>query len=423
MRTFVKLLIICCFLTHVHSFNLYANGFRILGIKGTKATSMGEAFTAQADDPSAVAFNPAGMTQLDGTWIQQGFSVVNSYTDHTSPSGIKEEIQDEWQLVPNLFVTSDLGLEKWTFGVGLSVPNGISSSWREDSLVRYVNTFSDLLIADVNVAAAYPLTDQLSIGGGFSYYYSEATLRNKVDFGLLAGAPGAFDGNSRLFLKGDTCGWDIGLLFKLNEQHQFGFFFKSEFDVEFDDGKLQLTNIPPFLGLGSSITSSAKTELEIPGVLVFGYAFKPMENLKLEFDLDWTMWETLDVAHVDVADPLQDIDIIFNYDNAFAYKFGVEYLWNPRTKLRAGYIYNEQAIPDDFFRPSIPETTTHLVSCGVGLDVGRHWIVDLGAQVILYEDRTVNNNVDNNETTSSSSVDGLYESIGFNFMLTATYRI
>jgi long-chain fatty acid transport protein len=385
---------------------------------------MGEAFTAQADDPTAISFNPAGITQLDGTWIQQGLSVVNSYTDHTSPSGIKEEIEDDWQAVPNLYVTSDFGLEKWTFGIGLSVPNGISSSWKEDSLVRYVDTFSDLLIADINAAAAYPLTDQLSIGAGMSYYYSEVTLRNKVDFGLLAGAPGAFDANSRLFGKGDALGWDIGLLFKLNEQHHFGFFFKSEFDVDFDDSKVQLTNIPPFVGLGPSITSPAKTELEVPGVLVFGYAFRPTPKWKLEFNLDWTMWDTLDTVHVDVEDPrLTDTTFLFNYEDAFAYKFGLEYLCSPRLKLRAGYIFNEKAIPDDFFRPSIPESTTHLISCGLGYDIGKHWIVDAGAQVIVYEDRTIDNNVDNNETVSSSSVDGLYESIGFNFMVSVTYRI
>jgi long-subunit fatty acid transport protein len=64
-----------------------------------------------------------------------------------------------------------------------------------------------------------------------------------------------------------------------------------------------------------------------------------------------------------------------------------------------------------------------LISCGLGYDIGKHWIVDAGAQVIVYEDRTIDNNVDNNETVSSSSVDGLYESIGFNFMVSVTYRI
>ncbi len=43
----------------------FAAGFR-LPEAGAKAMSMGFAFTAQADDPSAIYFNPAGLTQLEG---------------------------------------------------------------------------------------------------------------------------------------------------------------------------------------------------------------------------------------------------------------------------------------------------------------------------------------------------------------------
>ena len=43
-----------------------AAGFR-LPEAGVKAMGMGFAFTAQADDPSAIYFNPAGLTQLEGT--------------------------------------------------------------------------------------------------------------------------------------------------------------------------------------------------------------------------------------------------------------------------------------------------------------------------------------------------------------------
>jgi len=44
----------------------FAAGFR-LPEAGAKAMGMGFAFTAQADDPSAIYFNPAGLTQLKGT--------------------------------------------------------------------------------------------------------------------------------------------------------------------------------------------------------------------------------------------------------------------------------------------------------------------------------------------------------------------
>src|SRR5512143_3819169 len=52
-----------------------AAGFR-LPEAGAKAMGMGFAFTAQADDPSAIYFNPAGLTQLDGQNVMVGGTYI-----------------------------------------------------------------------------------------------------------------------------------------------------------------------------------------------------------------------------------------------------------------------------------------------------------------------------------------------------------
>ena len=53
----------------------FAAGFR-LPEAGAKAMGMGFAFTAQADDPSAIYFNPAGLTQLKGNNLKLGVTYV-----------------------------------------------------------------------------------------------------------------------------------------------------------------------------------------------------------------------------------------------------------------------------------------------------------------------------------------------------------
>lgn len=405
------------------SSHIWANGFKILGIKGTKATSMGEAFVAQADDPSAVAFNPAGLTQLQGTQVQENYTLVNMYTEHTSLTGIKTDINDEWQLVPAFYLTSDFGQEKWGFGLGITTPAGISTSWAEDSFARYVNTFSELIIIDFNLAAAYQVNDQLSVGVGGSYYYSEVTLRNKVDYGLLAGLPGAFDGNSRLYAKGNSFGWNIGAIYKFNEKHRLGVSYKSEFEIDFDNGKLQLTNNPAFTGLPSDLAVEASTKLDIPSVLVVGYEFKPSDQLKFEVDLDWTFWETLNEVEVDINSIfLSDIMFAYNYRNTMAIKFGSEYWVNDNLAVRGGYIFNPKAVPEESFTPSLPESTDHFFTMGVGWFISDHWTLDTGAQFIYIEDRDIDNNVNMNELTSGSSIDGLYQSFSLGFMATLTYK-
>src|SRR5215470_15332992 len=50
---------------------VFAQVPRIQG-QGTAASGMSNAFSAQADDPSALHYNPAGMTQLQGIQLMAG---------------------------------------------------------------------------------------------------------------------------------------------------------------------------------------------------------------------------------------------------------------------------------------------------------------------------------------------------------------
>lgn len=63
----------------VFPLNASAETFRIIQ-QGGAATAQSGAFAAQADDPSAIFYNPAGLTQLSGTQIEMGTSLMNGRT-------------------------------------------------------------------------------------------------------------------------------------------------------------------------------------------------------------------------------------------------------------------------------------------------------------------------------------------------------
>jgi long-chain fatty acid transport protein len=416
----VRFYIIFVFLIFLNSDSCFANGFKILGVKSTKATAMGEAFIVQADNPSAIAFNPAGLTQLEDCQVSVEGTLTNGWVRHTSPGGDKEAIRDKWQLIPAFYFTSDLGTENIAAGIGITLPNGMSSEWRENGFARYVATFSELILVDINPSAAYKFNEYLSAGAGISYYYSTATLESRVDYGRLIGLPGAFDGRSKLEGTGDAWGYNAGVLCKLNDKHGLAVTFKSPFTVRYD-GDVKYSSIPGFLGLGSDLKYQAKTSIDFPAVIVFGYAWRPIDGLKLEFNLDWTQWEVLDSLLIDFKDQSQtDIVYQYEYKNTFAYKFGAEYAVDEKLELRAGYIFNENAVPEENWKPSLPDTDSHFICSGLGYRMGCV-TVDGAAQMILYKDRTIDNNVDNNEATASS-IDGKYENIAVVFSLGVTYK-
>ena len=109
-----------------------------------------------------------------------------------------------------------------------------------------------------------------------------------------------------------------------------------------------------------------------------------------------------------------------NLHNTMAYKIGAEYLYSEKLTLRAGYIYNENATPEDTWRPSQPDTDMHFFLAGFGYRF-KHVTVDTAFQLVYYEKRTIDNNVDQNEYFSSSSIDGTYETLAPCVSIGATY--
>src|SRR5512135_3150752 len=87
----------------------FAAGFR-LPEAGAKAMGMGFAFTAQADDPSAIYFNPAGLTQLKGQNVMLGATYLKlngaDFTGSTPlTSGASETQKSLDFIIPNAYYT------------------------------------------------------------------------------------------------------------------------------------------------------------------------------------------------------------------------------------------------------------------------------------------------------------------------------
>src|SRR5438094_8742458 len=66
-----------------------ATGFRIVD-QSASATGQASAFTAQADDASAVYYNPDGMTQLRRVQVSLGTLLIGGSTCFTRPTRVTE---------------------------------------------------------------------------------------------------------------------------------------------------------------------------------------------------------------------------------------------------------------------------------------------------------------------------------------------
>jgi len=171
----------------------------------------------------------------------------------------------------------------------------------------------------------------------------------------------------------------------------------------------------------AGIRSDISTTMDFPAVLVAGYAFRPNDQWKFEVNADWTGWRdvgdiTVDFKTLGMASATQKQDL----HNTVAYKFGGEYRYSNNLDLRFGYIFNPNATPEETWRPSLPDTDVHFLTAGCGYRIGQVTI-DTALQLVFYEKRTIDNNVDMNEQRSSSSVDGTYTTFAPCLSLGVTY--
>ncbi|MDE3036079.1 MAG: outer membrane protein transport protein, partial [Nitrospirota bacterium] len=143
-----------------------ANGFRIFD-QSASATGQGSAFTAQADDASAVYYNPAGMTQLPGIQFSGGMLFIGGGTSFKAPSGasVTGGFNNSLAYPPpiNLYVTAnlkDLGVKTLgdtTLGLAIVSPFGISNEYPANGPFATATTSVAFELIDIKPTVAYKL--------------------------------------------------------------------------------------------------------------------------------------------------------------------------------------------------------------------------------------------------------------------------
>jgi len=171
-------------LSSTASSTAFAEGGYYAGILGARASGRGGAFTAKADDVSAISFNPAGLAKLDETLVQVGNEAsYNSYSFTRAPTRDyrltdpntgeaplvtfgKVSNSKPWQvLLPMVGATSRLGLDNWGFGLAAFAPPGISNEeFPLGGGQRYMMLNREAIILTYAASAAWKYQDVFGFG-------------------------------------------------------------------------------------------------------------------------------------------------------------------------------------------------------------------------------------------------------------------
>ncbi len=409
----------------------HAQSPRLQG-QGTAASGMANAFTAQADDPSAVHYNPAGLTQLHGVQMMAGLLAIGGTTEFRNAAGVTARGDRNgsmaWPAPGHFYLSArlnDLGitaLGDMTLALGVNSPFGSMTRYPNDGPFRTATTFSSLPLLDIKPTIAYKLNDQWSFGLGadiytFSNMFGEGHAERKSVWpGGLGITPGA---QVELNGKDTTAGFNVSMLYTPFRNADglplvnIGLVYRSQ-------ATLHLTGA---LMANGAHLSDAKTTLVLPQVFSFGTAIWPVRSRahewKFEFDVDYAGWKSVRNLDVNLASGAV-IPQPQNWQSGYTVMIGTEYrmlelqsLPGYEVALRAGYQTQQSQMPDATFDPGIAASTTHIPSFGIGFlckDGGAFLGLfacgksgsgafrpsaiglDLSYQTVIYEDRTIAGN-------------------------------
>ena len=413
---------------------------RIQG-QGAAASAMSNAFSAQADDPSALHYNPAGMTQLHGIQFMAGALASGGSTNFTSPTGVTARGDRNgsaaWPPPGHAYITAnlkDLGmtaLRNLSVGIGLTTPFGSLTRWPNDGPFRTATTFSTLPLLDIKPTFAYKATENLSLGLGADIYtFSGLVGEGQVEkhsvwpggLGIPAGSMMELSG------KDTAAGFNASLLYTALRNADgkplanIGVVYRSQTTLHLRGALL----------VDGAKVSDASATLVLPQIMTGAIAIWPVRTnereWKLEIDVDYVGWKSVRNLDVTLGNGVT-IPQPQNWHNTYAVNLGTEYKWllleslpNWEVALRGGYTNQQSQMPDLTFDPGIPSSDLHVVGGGLGLlckergsflglmqcgDFGVGSMkpkaigIDLSFQAALYEDRTVTGN-------RNPTVDGTY---------------
>lgn len=389
--------------TLVVATSTWGAGFGIFE-QGSKAMGMAGAFTAQADDPSALFHNPAGIALQD--WDEQnnwlvGFTYIGGTQadfEGANPfpgQGVTAEQEMLSETPPHLYWVKPLGQSNWTFGLGLMTPFGLTTEWENPDTFpgRFISTRAALQAFDINPTLAVRLSDNFSLGFGGFVRASSVELEQHVPF------PNPFTQTisdiADLQLESDTdtgIGFNFGLLHKATDFFHWGLNYRSAVEVDYSGEAIFFQNltgtpldqlVPTVLPIDQEF--GVETSIEFPDQASLGLAFNFSEGVVLETDFNWTGWSTFDVLPIDFEFDQFDTERVQRWEDAYNYRVGLRLGRNGENQWRFGYVYDETPQPEEAVSPLLPDANRQGFTIGYGF-VGNKYTFDIAGMFLTFDE-------------------------------------
>lgn len=396
-----------------------AAGLQRPNVVGARAIGLGGAFTAVANDPTAVWHNPAGTAFFGENQAYLGGELILTRREYTpsatspigmlDPSKVGRPIAEDGgnTFIPVIGVSTRFGFGKTKptrFALSLLVYDtyGGSIAYRPDDVGNRGLLRSQILSFELAPALAYQVTDVLSIG---------AALRIGINQFAVHNVEPAF--RAELSAMGVGIGGTLGVMVKPHKMVDIGAVYRTPLSATMTGGgPVTITGQPEEhreMNIAITWPQSAALALTV----------KPHWRVLTTIQGDWIGWSSVQNLTVNVTGLTSQMRPT-RYRDVFQFHVGLQTIITRFMLARIGYAFDTAAIPaegDCCIRREQIDAFKQTLAAGLGFHVWRLFL-DTAFEVLVPTNTTglvIANQGPGNEA-------GVYQSALYNLQLSAMMR-
>lgn len=389
-----------------------AGGFEVPDM-GARALGRGAANVVGVEDGTAIHYNPGALAKMRGTTVMYNHGLMWQHTRFS-----RATLSDAWgpdagttfdtvrnddlfPILGTLVVTSDFGLDNWTFAAGVYGPNGHGNQrWADYGPQSFQMTELNVLLAYYSLGAAWKWKDVFGVGAVVQY----ADLI-RLNYGLVSDSvvtpglnpipdPESTQLVTTIELKDRTAATaQIGAWYRPHQRLELGVssrfvpvYFKAKGGVSVDKPTLVTEDI--------RVAMDMTLPVIVRGGLRYVHDTGTREWFDIELDAVYESWSMLKSFDLDVqgrinGQELQRLTIDKNWKDTVSVRLGGDvHPLPPYLTLRTGAFFETAAAPKNYSNIDFP--SFRRVGVGGGFSAGaKGAYLTVGYMHVFQEKRTV----------------------------------
>ena len=365
--------------------------------------------TGQADDPAALFYNPAGITNLEGLHFMGGVTLIAPFADVATINAFDGTIKESKYesnvfTPPHLYYTQQLSEKLW-WGLAVFSRFGLGSEFKSDWPGRYNSSDANIETLSVNPNIAWKVNDKLSLALGVSAMWIDVELVQSIDATRFFGAPYNNPSTSALdatqTISGDSYGYgfNVAAHYKVNQKWSVGLTYNSRVEQDIDDGVARFqkpaTPVPDTFFVDANV---AADPIDLPEMVFLGANYQVRDDLAIGFGAIYTGWSSLDQLVFNYETPIivvPGFNVVvdrvvrpLNWKDVWRYNVGIEHKVRENFNFMWGFILDDSPLRNETVSYLLPANDRFLVDTGIRCKLS-NWVLDASFQYLTIRSRDI----------------------------------